>query len=48
MRKFAKITGEEVVEILSSDSTNGLSQLNIASLRRVHGLNKLESEEKVI
>jgi hypothetical protein len=47
LKKFAKATGEEVIEILSSDASNGLSALNIVSLRRVHGLNKLEGEVKV-
>jgi hypothetical protein len=47
LKKFAKATGEEVIEILSSDTTNGLSALNIVSLRRIHGSNKLEGEVKV-
>lgn len=48
MRSLSKVTAEEVVEVLSSDSSVGLSSLNIVSLRREHGSNKLEEEEKVI
>ena len=47
MKKFSKETSEEVVEILNSDLNNGLSALNIISLRKIHGLNKLEAEIKV-
>lgn len=47
MKDYAKAKGEEVVEILNSDAKSGLSELNIISLRRVHGFNKLEPEEKV-
>lgn len=47
MRKFSKDTKEQVVETLSSDSKDGLNAAQVASLRRAHGLNKLEEEQKV-
>ena len=47
MRKFSKDTREQVVETLSSDSRQGLSLNQVVSLRRAHGLNKLEEEAKV-
>jgi magnesium-transporting ATPase (P-type) len=47
MRKFSKDTSEQVVETLSSDTRLGLSLNQVGSLRKAHGLNKLEEEEKV-
>eukprot|EP01038_Epipyxis_sp_PR26KG_P014627 gene14627-19646_t len=46
MRSYSRIKCEEAIEILSSDNLNGLSPLNIVSLRRIHGENKLKEEEK--
>ncbi len=36
-----------MVETLSSDSRQGLAQNQVVSLRKAHGLNKLEEEPKV-
>lgn len=47
MRKFARDTTEQVVEGLGSDLVQGLNASQVVSLRKVHGLNKLEEEEKV-
>lgn len=47
MRRYSKVTSDEVVETLSSNATTGLSAQNLSSLRKAHGLNKLEEEEKV-
>ncbi|KAJ1434018.1 hypothetical protein B484DRAFT_3792 [Ochromonadaceae sp. CCMP2298] len=46
MRKFAKDTNEQVVETLHSDFNAGIGVGQVASLRRAHGLNKLEEEEE--
>lgn len=42
-----QLSPEEVVEGHSSSLTDGLSTAAVASLRRIHGLNKLEGEVKV-
>ena len=47
MRRFAQDTTEQVVEALGSHMTQGLNVTQISSLRTVHGLNKLQEEEKV-
>jgi len=47
MRKYSKDTKEQVVETLHSDARQGLNVSQIASLRRAHGLNKLEEAAKV-
>jgi len=47
MRKYSKDTREQVLETLHSDIKKGLSTSQVASLRKAHGLNKLEEEEKV-
>ena len=46
-RKYGKMTAEQVVEILNSDLVSGIPILSVSSLRQIHGLNKLEEEEKV-
>jgi len=46
MRKYAKDTTEQVIDTLSSNLRQGLSSIQVASLRKEHGLNKLEEEEK--
>lgn len=43
-----QLSPEEVVEGHSSSLTDGLSTAAVASLRRIHGLNKLEGEVKVL
>ena len=47
MRKYAKDTTEQVIDTLSSNLRQGLSSIQVASLKKEHGLNKLEEEEKV-
>lgn len=47
MRKFARDTIDHVIEALGSDLREGLSGAEVASRRKVHGLNKLEEEQKV-
>jgi magnesium-transporting ATPase (P-type) len=47
MRRFARDTTEHVVEALGSNQLQGLNSSQVASLRKAHGLNKLEEEEKV-
>ena len=42
-----QLSPEEVVEGHSSSLTDGLSTAAVTSLRRIHGLNKLEGEVKV-
>jgi magnesium-transporting ATPase (P-type) len=41
-------SAEEVVQALKSDPANGLMVTEVSALRRIHGLNKLEEEEKVL
>jgi hypothetical protein len=43
-----QLSPEEVVEGHSSSLTDGLSTAAVTSLRRIHGLNKLEGEVKVL
>lgn len=47
MRKYAKVTVREVLESFQSDSEYGLSNTSVASLKKIHGPNKLAEEEKV-
>jgi magnesium-transporting ATPase (P-type) len=47
MRRFAKDTAEQIVETFGTNLREGLNSNQIASLRKAHGLNKLEEEEKV-
>jgi hypothetical protein len=47
MRKYSKATSDEVVETFGSDVRTGLALQTINTLRKVHGLNKLEEEVKV-
>ena len=46
-RQFHRLTVEEAVEALKSDVSAGLSSNDIEPLRKIHGVNKLEAEEKV-
>lgn len=47
-RKFyAKIPTSEVLETLSTNLSNGLSNQSVSVLRKAHGVNKLEEEVKV-
>lgn len=48
LRKFAKVTAREVLENFQSDSEYGLSNAAIASLKKIHGVNKIAEEEKVL
>jgi hypothetical protein len=47
MRNVMRVSVEDVVKGHDSNLMDGLSIPAIASLRRIHGLNKLEAEEKV-
>lgn len=47
MKKFAKVTTREVLENFQTDSEYGLSGSSVASLKKIHGANKLPEEEKV-
>jgi hypothetical protein len=47
MRNYSRITSNEVIDSLKSNQEFGLKLADIPSLQRVHGLNKLEKEEKV-
>jgi hypothetical protein len=47
MLKFAKVTSEQVLDILRTDSANGLDKIAVENLQKTHGPNKLEVEEKV-
>ena len=40
-------TEESVLELHSTDVNRGLNVTAVSSLRRIHGLNKLEGEVKV-
>ena len=42
-----KMTPDEVLAALSTDIDLGLSSAEVLSRQRIHGLNKLEGEEKV-
>jgi hypothetical protein len=48
MLKYAKATYEEVVEILGSDSIQGLDFIRVEGLQKQNGPNKLEIDEKVM
>jgi len=43
-----KMAPEEVLASLSTDIDVGLSSAEVISRQRIHGLNKLEGEEKVL
>jgi hypothetical protein len=40
-------SADEVVQALQSDAQNGLMVTDVSALRRIHGQNKFEEEEKV-
>lgn len=44
---LAKIPTSEVIEFTATDLYNGLKSEAVTTLRKKHGLNKLEEEEKV-
>lgn len=47
IRNVMRLTTEEVVEFHKSCSSSGLSIGEVSSLRRIHGLNKFNEEDKV-
>jgi hypothetical protein len=47
MRKCAKLTVSEVVDVFHTDFEHGLTLNDVSTLRKVHGFNKLPEEKKV-
>lgn len=48
MRKCARLTVSEIVDLFHTDFEHGLTLNDVSTLRKVHGFNKLPEEKKVL